>query len=128
MSDEALRALDDEEARAAALAELIRDEVLHFVDRRYLHDHTDEIAGRTTLLVVVCSQLFGWGGTDCEDLPFDEILPLYQARRGDPAWGVAKWCCRRRGMQPQRSIREALKKAGAWDADMQALSRNPDES
>ena len=41
--------------------------------------------------------------------------------RNDKMYGVDKWCCKRRSMQPQEPIRDDMKKANAWEDWMDKL-------
>lgn len=77
----------------------------------------------TTVLYVLCNDLFYWGTADAESLPNDEIGNLYKMHV-DPAnkgYGAEKWCCFRRKLRPQVPIVERMKAEGVWDAAMEAL-------
>ena len=113
----------DEEA---ALSTLLREEKLFCNGRDYL-DIDGSSAGETTVLFVLCNDLFVWGSADAESLPHDEIGNLYKAWEQDKAWGTDKWCCIRRNMKPQKPIEKAMKRAGVWDSVMEALPENPVE-
>jgi hypothetical protein len=66
-------------------------------------------------LCVNCSDVFVWGSSDEEELPLDEIEPLYRLWRERP-WGSAIWCMIKRRQMPQEPVEEAMRKAG-WDLD-----------
>ncbi len=42
----------------------------------------------------------------------------------DKVWGPTRWVCIKRDEQPQGPIVRDMKKAGAWDAVMEALPLN----
>lgn len=107
-----------------ALHLLLRDEVLFANERDYYYN--GERAGSTIVFFVRCNDLFYWACGDSEDLPFTEIGALFKRHRDDPRWGVSKWCCVRRQMQPQAPIRRKMKEAGVWDEEMESLPLNPD--
>jgi hypothetical protein len=62
-----------------------------------------------------CSDVFVWGSSDEEELPLDEIEPLYRLWRERP-WGSSIWCLIKRKQMPQEPVGEAIRKAG-WDLD-----------
>ena len=70
---------------------------------------------------VNCNDLFYWGTSDAEPLPFAQIPVLYKAIRADPKRGCDKWACKQRGLRPQRLIEKRWREEGAWDAEMEAL-------
>lgn len=72
-------------------------------------------------LVVICNDLFCWGCADGEPLPWKEIRTLYEMYVADPRWGTQRWCCRHRKLRPQAPIVDAMKAAGAWDEELEAL-------
>lgn len=77
----------------------------------------------TTVLYVLCNDIFYWGTADAERLTNAEIGPLFKMYT-DPAnkgWGHIKWCCFKRKLRPQVPVVEDMKKDGVWDAAMEAL-------
>ena len=52
---------------------------------------------------VNCNDLFYWGSADCEKFTAADLPAMAQAiaDAGD-LWGLELWCCRKRGMRPQR--------------------------
>lgn len=112
-----------------ALAELLLDDVLFSNGRKYVEDSFGEenrIEPETTVLFVNCNDIFMWGCADAECLPHDEIGNLYKMWEKDKTWGAAKWCCKRRNLQPQEPVIESMKKSGSWDSDMENLPKNSD--
>lgn len=81
--------------------------------------------GYQVCLFVFCSDIFAWGLADAESFGMADIEPLYRAHATDPVWGVAKWCCHKRQMQPQTPIIHRMKEADSWDQAMEALPENP---
>lgn len=57
-----------------------------------------------------CSDVFAWGGADCEPLTADDVdnfvkaLADTQAVGGSNAYGPELYCARRRGMRPQGAV------------------------
>jgi hypothetical protein len=76
-------------------------------------------------LVVLCNDLFWWACADYEPVSWDDIQGLYEEcfdRNCEPTpWGDAIWACKRREMRPQHPVEEAMRKAGAWTDELEAL-------
>ena len=106
----------DEEA---AIAELIQNNILCAVNLRY-ENFRGEIAGTTVGLVVNAGDVFMWACGDSENVATDEIEDLYKAWKENKL-GVMKWCCLHRKQRPQDAVEIAMKEAGIWDAQMEAL-------
>jgi hypothetical protein len=109
-----------------ALAILLAEEVCFVNERDYVHpiswtEGKIQIAGSTTIVFVICNDLFYWGTADAEDLPHDEIGKLFKMWYADKRWGPDKWCCFRRNLRPQVPIVKMMKEAGVWDDAMEAL-------
>ena len=51
---------------------------------------------------VNCNDLFYWGAGDAEDIEISELSELRKAMRESEEHGASLWCCRKRGMRPQR--------------------------
>lgn len=102
-----------------ALAKLFRDDVLFSNYREY--GWNGKVEGKTTVVFVMCNDLFYWGTSDGEDLPYDEITNLLKMHLLDPAWGSSKWCCKKRNLQPQKPIKRDMIKSGHWEEWMDAL-------
>lgn len=105
-----------------ALARLLIDEAIFCNSRDYLFD--GKKSGHSTLLFVVCNDIFSWGCADAEDLPLDKIEELYNMHMADRKWGAAKWCCKQRKEKPQNPVAEAMKKDGSWEPWMDELAPN----
>jgi len=108
------------------LALLLKDGVLFANSRRYLDP--EMFGGKpqeeTIVLFVNCNDVFAWGTAEAEAIAYDEVPKLYKSWRADKVWGSTRWCCLKRGEQPQAPVAEDMKKAGAWDAAMDALKPN----
>lgn len=112
-----------------ALAHLLLNDVLFSNGRDYVSSFAgepQEISKETVVLFVNCNDLFVWACADAEELPHDEIGPLFKMWHADKRWGADKWCCLRRNMQPQGPIVRDMKLSGSWDDVMEALPKNPD--
>jgi hypothetical protein len=73
-------------------------------------------------LEVICSDLFAWACADSEKFSYDDIPTLHKASL--TAWGITKWCCRKRNQKPQLPVEKAMREAGVWDEEMEALPAN----
>jgi hypothetical protein len=142
--DGTVHAAEDQFEEAAALAHLLINEVIflnsHWWQFSNLGSYNQETRridmvprqdarwtkaeSELISIHVSCNDIFAWGCSDSEDIPYKGIEPLYRMWRADPAWGAAKWCCIQRNEQPQRPVAEAMKKAGAWDETMANLPPN----
>jgi hypothetical protein len=60
-----------------------------------------EDAGKIRLLVN-CSDLFFWASCDAEEFVFEDLADFKRAFEESPEHGDILWCCRKRGMRPQR--------------------------
>ena len=83
-----------------------------------------KIAGRTIVIYVLCNDIFAWGCSDAEDISSSELQDLWNMYAVDPTWGSAKWCCKKRNEQPQRPVKDDMKKAGSWESWMDDLQPN----
>ena len=80
--------------------------------------------GHSIVVSVNCGDIFAWGCSDAEHLPYDEIPKLYKMFVADSKWGSTKWCCVRRNEQPQQPIKDSMIKDGSWDDAMEKLKEN----
>lgn len=83
-----------------------------------------QIESETIVLFVNCNDVFAWGCADAEHLTTDDIPNLYMLWKKWGHDGVTKWCCIKRNEKPQKPIADAMKKAGHWDDELEALSEN----
>ena len=72
-------------------------------------------------LDVICNDTFGYACADGVDLPYDEVENLYKLWKAYPIYGPTKWCCLQAKCRPLPEIEADLRKAGLWDAAMDAL-------
>lgn len=103
-----------------ALALLLINEVV-FLNCHWWEKEWPEDARNRASINVNCNDIFVWGCADAETINHEDIEPLYRMWIADPEWGAAKWCAMRRQQQPQTPVIDLMKKAGAWDAAMQAV-------
>lgn len=118
-----------------ALAQLLQDDVLFCNERETVENEYKVVDGKlynddskpihrgesTTILFVLCNDLFYWASADAERLPNSEIGRLYKMHMADKKHGSSKWCCLRRGLRPQVPIVEMMKADGAWDVALEML-------
>ena len=124
----------------AAISLLLEDGVLRVFNRPFIENSwkpedewviSDE---KTITLEVMCNDLFAWGVADCETVTVEEritdfnrtddmchLLKLYLE---NGSFGIMKWCCMKRNMQPQAPIVEWMKEDGYWDDIMESLPLN----
>lgn len=86
--------------------------------------HIDKVYNRTTRLFVLCNDLFYYATADGEHITTDEIPELFKMYLKEHKWGVDKWCCMKRNLQPIRPIVEAMKADEVWDDMMEGLEKN----
>lgn len=89
---------------------------------KFKHLDTYKVQDETIVLFVNCNDLFWWGSADAESFTIGEVEELYKMWRADKKWGVSKWCCKKRGMQPQLPIKEDMIKEGVWEDWMNNLT------
>lgn len=113
---------------AQALSEMLAYDGLLFVGGRMgpLFEPKDGQDDEPAAIYINCNDLFMWGCAEAIPLPQTEIGNFYKAWKSGKH-GATEWCCVRQNMQPQKPIREMMKKAGAWSGIMKALPSNPDE-
>ncbi len=107
---------------AAALAVLFAHEAV-WCDGPAEGDGTSPASRGAVLLSVNCSDVFAWGVSESEPLPFDELEDLYGHWLKDRRHGADVWCMVRRREMPQRPVEEAIRKAGVWDLDALRVER-----
>ena len=99
-----------------ALALMLLNRVFHLNDH-WWHKDWPEDARKVISFNVNCSDVFAWGCSDSEELPFDEIKNLYDLWRKDPVWGPAIWCMIKRREMPQEPVERSIRAKGIWDLD-----------
>ena len=105
-----------------ALSVLLKDGILFFNERDY--HFKGEKSGTTTVLFVICNDIFSWGCADAEDLPNNQIKSLYEYHLKDKTWGSTKWCCIKRNEKPQAPCVKMMKEDESWDGVMESLPEN----
>lgn len=106
-----------------ALAMLLVNEVAFLNSPWWKKDWPEEAKAMTTAFVN-CNDIFAWGCSDGEDLPFDQIKPLYKMWQKDEEWGAAVWCMVQRNQMPQGPVAKRIKDAGIWDLEKLGLGKN----
>jgi len=98
----------------SALIELLADGVL------FCNELPDTVGAPTVALWVNCNDLFV-PAADAENLPYDEIEPLYKLWKSEGHHGVYKWCCFKAHLRPQAPIEEDWRNKGLWTPELEAL-------
>ena len=53
-------------------------------------------------MYILCNDLFFWACADSEEFELSDLDDLNQAYKDSPEDGDLLWCCRKRGMRPQK--------------------------
>lgn len=104
-----------------ALGFLLLDDVLFSNEREVMWEGKKDEEGPTTVLYVVCNDLFGWACADAERLPEEEIGNLFKMWKADKKWGPSIWCMKRRNAKPQKPVEDLMKQEGVWTSDLDNL-------
>lgn len=83
---------------------------------------SDNLFLNNELLLVNCNDVFAWGCADAEPISLLDIPDVYQASK--TMYGIVKWVCKRRSLQPQKPYIKAIKNGNEWDESMEALPKN----
>jgi hypothetical protein len=105
-----------------ALAEMLKAGILFSNTREYLWQ--GEKQGETVVLFVNCNDIFAWACADAEDVKESEVKDLYQMWKKD-GWGIVKWACKKRNLQPQQAMVKMMKENDGWEDWMSKLQVNP---
>jgi len=109
-----------------ALSILLKQGVLFNNERETVFQGEKEDS--TTVLYVICNEVFCPTAADAESLKENEIGDLYKMFKAHGHTGVYKWCCIKRGEQPTEEVVKEFKEAGIWDEKMESLKPNEWES
>ncbi len=109
-----------------ALAVLLLDRIVFTNAFHWAKEWPDE-AKEMTSIFVNCSDVFVWGSSDADNLPFKELENLYEHYHKDKSWGPAVWCIKQRNLMPQKPVYEAIQKDGIWDLDTMDLNPSIDD-
>jgi hypothetical protein len=110
-------------ASEGALALMLLNQVV-FLNSLHWEKECPERVRNLVACCVNCNDIFAWGCADAEELPYDQIEPLWRMWMADPRWGAAKWCILRRNQQPQGPVEKLMREAGVWDEKMEAAGKN----
>lgn len=84
----------------------------------------EQNGGSQAILCVSCNDVFAWGHADAIDLPYNEIVPLYQLYETYGSWAGVIWSCIERGEKPQKAMMKLLKKDGISPKEFDNLENN----
>ena len=124
---------DNEESfmENVAFSYLVDQEVVFVNWRPYIENPWTEgeeknICERDTIVAFAnCNDVFMWGCADAYEI--ENIKSLRELVKEHIRYGFSgtcRWICRRRNNQPQKAVIAIMKKAGAWDEEMEALPEN----
>ena len=108
--------LDIEFEYSSALAILLLEEVVFINDFWWMKNLEKEQRDKFSINVI-CSDVFGSGGTDSENLDFKELEDLFEHYIKDNLWGSAIWCIKKRKRMPQKSVYDKIQRLNIWDLD-----------
>jgi len=111
-----------------ALELLLKDDVIFCNSRDFLEEDGKTKGGHTTVLFVNCNDVFSWGTSDAEDLPYEEIGRLYKMHKADPHWGSNIWCILRRKQKPQKPMEDMMRKDGVWTDELEKVEENTQDA
>jgi hypothetical protein len=100
--------------RKIALAHLLINDVIMINTHWYKKDWPVD-ARNTTVLAVVCNDVFVWASADAQAICLDDVEVLYRMWKYDPTWGPAAWCIMHRKSLPQDPVRKHMELT--WDVD-----------
>lgn len=104
------------------LSYLLEEDVL------FCNDIIDSEGDRCLVLYVLTSDIWMWACADAEGITLDELPELCKMYMEDKSWGLVKWACKKRGMRPQKPIRDDMIRDSVWDEEeMAKLKPNYDE-
>lgn len=95
-----------------------------FCNQRKYQEIDGIVKDSTTVIFMLCNDVFMWGCADGEALLNYEIESLFRMWHADKQWGPVRWVCIKRQEKPQGPIVRDMKIAGAWDEVMEALPEN----
>lgn len=84
----------------------------------------------TTIIYVNVNDVFCWGCADAEPISNNdgeypsEIMDLYKQHIKNNKWGLEKWVCLKRNMQPQFAIKRDMIADNFWDIELESLPKN----
>ena len=114
-----------------AISFLMQEEVLFHNYRPYVTNPWDKGEDRTVddtatvVLFVQAGDVFAWGVAEARNLPGREALSsLLNEYLKYGLSGRDRWLCRLDNEKPQYPVMQAMKAAGAWDEEMEALPDN----
>jgi hypothetical protein len=110
-----------------ALAHLLMNNVV-FVNSHWWQKELPEKFQEEISFNVECNDVFAWGYSDAERLPYEQIEILYRMWKKDPEWGAAIWCMIQRKEMPQKPVEKQIRAAGIWDLDSLELLSNTTEA
>ena len=106
-----------------AIIRLLQDNMLFCNFRAY--SRNPRFDKETIVLFAIVNDVFAWGGADAEAVESDaDLEELTRLHLDDPTFGVIKWVCRKRKMQPQAPLVELIKTNGGWTEEWESLPPN----
>lgn len=108
-------------------AKLLKEGALFINSRKYIASFPDEplqiVGPETLVLFVACNDVWDYAIADAEHVTMDELPDLYRAHIQNPQFGSTAWACKKRERRPIPPLEGAMREAGCWDDEMEALTR-----
>jgi hypothetical protein len=113
-----------------ALAYLLLNDIvfLNNIDLSKSHSHYYDKPTYTTVVYVLCSDVFSYCCADAECISSSdggldsEIYLLYKYCKENPYFGHIKFCALKRKMRPLKEIVERMKNADYWCDELEKLN------
>lgn len=97
-----------------ALAEMFAEEIVF-------------LGGVDAHICVNANDIWMWACADAVRIEnHEDVMRVWQWWKLYKPWGVVRWCCVKRQMQPQKPMKDDIIKDGLWDDVFEALPLNPD--
>lgn len=108
-------------------ARLLEEGALFVNSRCYVASFPDElqqiIGPETLVLFVACNDVWDFAVADAEHVTMDELPDLYRAHIQNAQFGSTVWACKKRKRRPIAPLEVAMRNAGCWDDELEALKR-----
>jgi hypothetical protein len=106
------------------LAWLLDEGYVFISSAKHVCHMTGKVEDETLTIFLNCNDVFAWGYADAEGITYKELPELFDMVMMDKKHGATKWVCKKRGMKPQKPIREGMERDGAWGEELDRLEEN----
>ena len=92
----------DTTKKACKIGDFLEEAPREVVDLILTEDIRLSVRDEEVKMWVLCNDLFFWACADGEDFDLSDLDDFNQAFKDSPDNGQILWCCRKRGMRPQK--------------------------